>query len=65
MKKTLKISGMHCHSCEILLTEVISDEGIKVLSANHSKGEVVIDLPNEQKMPLIKKAVEKEGYSLA
>ncbi len=64
MKKTLKIGGMHCHSCEVLLSEAISDEGVKVLSANFGKGEIIVDLPDDSKMPLIKKAVEKEGYKL-
>ncbi|MBI4044719.1 MAG: cation transporter [Candidatus Diapherotrites archaeon] len=65
MKKTLKITGMHCKSCEILLSEAIGDTGVKVLSASHSKGEIVVDLSGEDKMPLVKKAVEGEGYHLA
>ena len=65
MKKTLKVTGMHCRSCEILLSEAIGDTGVKVLSANYSKGEIVVDMPAEDKMPLVKKAVESEGYHLA
>lgn len=62
MKKTLKIDGMHCHSCEVLLSDVIEETGARVLSANQVKGEIVIDVSEEQLMPEIKKAVEKEGY---
>lgn len=64
MKKVLKISGMHCKSCEVLLSEAVSDAGAKVLSASHIKGELVVELPDEGKMPLVKKAIEAEGYSL-
>lgn len=64
MKKILKISGMHCHSCEILLSEAIGDAGVKVLSASHEKGEIVVDLASEEKLSLVKKAIEGEGYKL-
>ena len=56
---------MHCRSCEILLSEAIGDTGVKVLSANHSKGEIVVDMSGEDKLHLVKKAVESEGYHLA
>ena len=65
MKKTLKITGMHCNSCEILLKEAIEETGTKVLSTNHQKGEIEIELTDEKKMGAIKAAVETEGYSLA
>lgn len=65
MKKILKIKGMHCNSCEILLKEAIEETGTKVLSTNHQKGEIGIELADEKKMIAIKTAVEKEGYSLA
>ncbi len=64
MKKILKIKGMHCSSCEILLKEAIAETGTKVLSANHQKGEISIELMDEKEMGAIKLAVEKEGYSL-
>ena len=65
MKKTLKIKGMHCNSCEILLKEAIEENGTKVISANHTKGEIIVDMKSESEMTTIRKAVEKEGYSLA
>lgn len=65
MKKTLKIKGMHCSSCEILLKEAIEEAGTKVVSANHAKGEVVVELKKETEMPAVKKAIEKEGYTLS
>ena len=64
MKKILKIKGMHCNSCEILLKEAIEETGTKVLSTNHQKGEISVELADEKKMNAIKTAIEKEGYSL-
>ncbi len=65
MKKTLKIKGMHCTSCEILLKEAIEEDGRKVISANHQKGEIVVDVKSDNEIPAIKKAIEKEGYTMA
>ena len=65
MKKVLKIKGMHCSSCEILLREAIEEKGIGVISASHSKGEIVVEMKNDSQMKAIQAAVEKEGYSLA
>jgi len=63
MEKTIKVSGMHCRSCEILLEDSISEiKGAKVLSADHKKGEIKVSLDNESLMNQIKKVVEKEGY---
>ena len=66
MKKTIQVKGMHCRSCEIMLTESIEETGTKVVSANHAKGEIVVDFKDEKKeMGNVKKAIEKEGYQVA
>ena len=65
MEKTIKVSGMHCRSCEVLLEDSISEiKGAKVLSADHKKGEIKISLEDESLMSQIKKIVEKEGYKV-
>ncbi len=64
MKKTLKIDGMHCSSCEILLTEAIEETGAKVVSADHQKKEIIVETKNENEFGAIRKAVEKEGYKV-
>ncbi len=56
---------MHCASCEILLKEAIEELGVKVVSANHKKGEVIVELQNEAKMSAIKNVIQKEGYTLS
>ena len=65
MEKTIKVSGMHCRSCEVLLEDSISEiKGAKVLSADHKKGEIKISLEDESLMSQIRKIVEKEGYKV-
>ena len=65
MEKTIKVSGMHCRSCEILLEDSISDiKGAKVLSADHKKGEIKVTIENDSLLSEIKKVVEKEGYKV-
>lgn len=65
MKKNVKVNGMHCSSCEILLREAIEEAGVKVISANHAKGEIVVDMKDENEISKVKKAIEKEGYKMA
>lgn len=64
MKKNVKVNGMHCSSCEILLREAIEEAGVKVVSANHAKGEIVVDMKDENEISKVKKAIEKEGYKM-
>jgi len=65
MEKTIKISGMHCRSCEILLEDSISEiKGAKVLSADHKSGQIKVNIENESLLSEIKKVVEKEGYKV-
>jgi len=56
---------MHCPSCEILLREAIEEAGINVISANHAKNEIVVDVKDESALSTAKKAIEKEGYKIA
>ncbi len=64
MKKNVKVKGMHCASCEILLREAIEEAGVKDVSASHEKGEIVVDMKNEKEYSNVKKAIEKEGYNV-
>lgn len=64
MKKIIKVKGMHCNSCEILLKEAIEELGIKVLQADHVDGKIVVDLKEEKQLNSIKQAIEKEGYAM-
>lgn len=67
MKKIkLNIAGMHCPSCEMLITDSLEDlDGIEIIQISHKKGYAIISYDesktNEDK---IKKIIEKEGYKV-
>ncbi|MDO8553383.1 MAG: heavy metal-associated domain-containing protein [Candidatus Micrarchaeota archaeon] len=63
MEKTIKIKGMHCKSCEVLLKDCISDiSGAEVLGADSRKGEVVVRYNNDETLNSINETIKKEGY---
>ena len=62
VKKTLDVIGMHCKSCEELISDILSDLDVKVISANFKKGKVEIDFDEKKtKIEKIKQAIETEG----
>jgi copper chaperone CopZ len=65
MEKTLKVSGMHCRSCEMLLSDLISEiTGVEKVSADSKKGTVTVSLRDPAALEDVKKTVEKEGYNV-
>jgi copper chaperone CopZ len=64
LKKTYKISDMHCSNCAMIL-ESIEDKlpGIKEINASYKKAEMVVEF-DETKVTeaQIIAAVEKKGY---
>ena len=65
MEKTLKVGKMHCKSCEMLLTDVISEiDGVKKASADFKKGTVTITYDKPEALEQAKKAIGKEGYKV-
>lgn len=66
MKKlSLKVEGMHCKSCEVLIKEELEDAGAKDVLVSASKGTVIASIDEktitEKK---VKQIIEKEGYKL-
>ncbi len=67
MKKIeLKIKGMHCNSCPILIKEVLTDtKGVKEATVDLKKANAVVSfdekLVNEKQLA---DAIEKEGYKV-
>jgi len=59
---TLKISGMHCKSCAMLIEDSLKDLGVKT----SFKGDVLSASFDEKKISEseIKKAIKKEGYGV-
>ncbi|MBI4044032.1 MAG: hypothetical protein HY393_04480 [Candidatus Diapherotrites archaeon] len=64
MRKTLAVKGMHCTSCEVLLSEVSEECGAKVISANHRVGQLVVEVPSEDVLKKVRLAVQREGYQV-
>lgn len=63
MEKIIKVNGMHCKSCEMLLSDSISEiNGIEKVSADSKKGEIKVTYKSETILTEVKKTIEKEGY---
>lgn len=65
-KISLKVKGMHCHSCEILIKDSLEEtEGVKEAKLDYKKGIADIEFDekkvNENK---IKAIIENEGYKV-
>lgn len=67
MKKIkINVSGMHCHSCEMLVSDAIKElDGTNNIKVNHKAGTVELEF-NESKVNFdkIKEVIEKEGYKI-
>lgn len=64
MKANLKVKGMHCNSCEMLIADALED--IDVKAKVDSKKEIATVEFDESKVTLdeVKKAIEAEGYKV-
>ncbi len=63
-KMNLKIKGMHCSSCEMLIADALEDLGVKS-SVDSKEGTATVEF-DENKISLekIKKTIEEEGYKV-
>ncbi len=65
MEKKIKVSGMHCKSCEMLIADALSEiKGVSNARADSKKGEVTLDVNNPAALDLAVKAIKKEGYTV-
>ena len=65
MERKVSVDGMMCHHCEMRVENVLrSLDGVEEAHADHEKGEVRITLVKNVDDSLIKKTIEKEGYSV-
>lgn len=65
MEKKMDIKGMHCKSCALLLSDVISEiGGVESVSVDFKSGKAVVVYSDESVLAKIRSAVEKEGYSV-
>lgn len=66
MKKlNLKVEGMHCKSCEVLLTEELQEAGAQDIAVSATKGTVQATI-DEKKLTeaKVKHIIQKEGYKV-
>jgi len=65
MEKTIKVEGMHCKSCEMLLTDVLCEiKGVQRVSADFKKGTVTVLATDMGAVEEAKKLIAKEGYKV-
>ncbi len=62
----IKVQGMHCKSCEIILKEEIEEiEGVELVHANHNENNIEIDYKIEEvSLERIKETISTEGYEV-
>ncbi len=63
-KIKLMVTGMHCASCEMLITDCLDDLGLKNISINHETGNLSFDENSNVNIELIKKSIKAEGFNL-
>ncbi|MFH0701122.1 MAG: heavy-metal-associated domain-containing protein [Candidatus Woesearchaeota archaeon] len=63
-KINLKINGMHCKSCEMLITDALEEAGAKA-QVDSKKGTATIEF-DEKKLTesKIKQIIQKEGFKV-
>jgi len=65
-KTTIKIKGMHCPSCEMLIKDILEDEeGVIKADLSHKNGTAIIEF-EDQKISIdkIKDIIKKENYEV-
>ena len=60
----LKVKGMHCKSCEMLIKDSVEDiAGVKDVMADNKSGKVRVNHDSAD-ISNIKKTIEAEGYEV-
>lgn len=65
MEKILKVKGMHCKSCELMLTDVLSEiKGVTKVEVSYANGTVKFACDNESRIKLVIDEIKKNGYTV-
>jgi len=66
MKNELKVSGMSCGGCELLVREALEElEGVLQSDASHIKGTVEVDYdPAKVSLTAIMAVIEEQGFKV-
>jgi len=65
MERKIKVEGMHCRSCEMLLMDIVSEiKGVQKVTADFKKGVVTVSAADAGAIEEAKKAIAREGYKV-
>ena len=64
MKATIPIKGMHCRSCEALITDVLTEtDGVKEAKVSLKENAAAVEFDESRVSEAqLRKAIEAEGY---
>jgi len=61
----LKVEGMHCPSCEMLVADELGEmDGVKSIEASHKEGLVKIRYEGKIDLEKVKKTITSLGYKV-
>ena len=67
MKKiSLKVEGMHCKSCEIIIGDALEElDGVQNVEVSNESGKVSVEFDESRtNIKMIKDVIVKEGYKV-
>ena len=65
METTLKVSGMHCTACKMLVEDAIGEiKGAQAVSVDYTTGAVAVSYDSDETLEKIKKAIRGEGFAV-
>lgn len=65
IKKKLKIEGMHCNSCAMVIDMDLEDlEGVVKVRTSYAKQETEVEFDEDKvNLPLLLETIKKSGYT--
>ena len=64
--RTLRVQGMTCHGCENAVVNALKRvEGVVNARADHSLGQVEIELEDDPGDQVLREAVDRAGFTVA
>jgi len=65
METTLKVTGMHCTACKMLVEDAVSEiKGAQALAVDYTTGAVTVAYDSNETLEKIKTAIRGEGFTV-
>ena len=64
VKSSFRVKGMHCRSCEMLITDSLTDAGAKKVEVSHQSGSLTVEHNDNLSDKKIRELVKAEGYEV-